>query len=169
MLHFIETKNRCIMIDRIKELTGIDITDKTRKRNVVELKALYCYLMKQKGNTYTSIGKQIGLNHATIIHHYKEYPYIRKNREDLKELEELLKKMSEYEETKEPTSIELEILKKQNKEYKERLEAIEKEFSENKLQIIKRLIPLLSTKHIYDKLEAFIIINEKAKYYPKYN
>ena len=46
------------MIDRIKELTGIDITDKTRKRNVVELKALYCYLMKQKGNTYTSIGKK---------------------------------------------------------------------------------------------------------------
>jgi hypothetical protein len=78
--------------ERLKEIilqeTNTDFTIKIRKRETIELRALYCNVLKQlKPNiTLQSIGDTLELNHATIIHALNKYNEYEKYNKDLKRL-----------------------------------------------------------------------------------
>ena len=79
--------------DKIKELSGINIFENTRKRPVVEMRSLLCYLLREKlGMRWTNIalffrsqGKPI--NHATVIHSKRLYKLYKKTNKQLEEIE----------------------------------------------------------------------------------
>jgi len=76
------------IIKSIKKFSGIDIeNNKSRKRNVVEAKLLFCKLMRDEGYTYQYIGDCIGLDHATVLYHCKNYVYVKRASKELHELE----------------------------------------------------------------------------------
>ena len=59
---------------RIKDITNINIGKRTRKREIVEYRALYCFLVRKYSNqSLNEIGDSIKKNHATVIHSLKNY------------------------------------------------------------------------------------------------
>jgi len=61
-------------IDIIKDLvikeSGIDISKKSRQRNVIEVRSLFYNVAKtlKPMESYTAIGRSVGVNHATVLH-----------------------------------------------------------------------------------------------------
>lgn len=61
-------------IEIIKDLvireSGIDIVEKSRKRNVIELRSLFYNVAKtlKPMESYSAIGRSVGVNHATVLH-----------------------------------------------------------------------------------------------------
>lgn len=151
-----------MIIETIKQETGIDVTIKSRKREQVDFKTLASYVLKQKGYNLSEIGRQLNLKHCTIIHHLKIYPIVKQHNPRVKELESILlggkKKNVIFD------SLQLQLDKK-NQEIKELKEQLNYAVSN---KVLKRLLPLLDNENILEKLEAFIDINEKARYYKKY-
>ena len=74
--------------DIIKLETDTNINLRTRKREIVEIRSLYCSILKQlkPNKTYQSIGNSIELNHATIIHAVRMYDIYEKSNPELKRL-----------------------------------------------------------------------------------
>lgn len=59
---------------RIKDISNINISKVSRQREIVEYRALYCFLLRKYSNqSLTEIGKSISKNHATVIHALKNY------------------------------------------------------------------------------------------------
>jgi hypothetical protein len=58
------------IIEQIQILTCVDITERTRKREVVELRSVYFTIMKAIKPNYTlaKLGDTLQLDHATVIH-----------------------------------------------------------------------------------------------------
>jgi predicted transcriptional regulator len=151
-----------MIIEKIKQETGIDVTLKSRKREQVEMKTLASFLFKEKGYSLTQIGKELNLNHATIIHHLKIYETVKYYNPKIQELENTIKGIK--------PDLVVESLQFTNKlmkdiEIKELKKQIE-QLQSNKS--IMRLAALLEHEDIQEKFEAFLNINEKAKYYKKY-
>ena len=151
-----------MIIETIKQETGIDVTIKSRKREQVDFKTLASYILKQKGYNLSEIGRKLNLKHCTIIHHLKIYPIVKKHNPRVEELESILlggkKKNVIFD------NLQLQLDKK-NQEIKELKEQLNYAVSN---KVLKRLLPLLDNENILEKLEAFIDINEKARYYKKY-
>ena len=67
------------MKDKIKNLIllklGIDITEKSRKREIVEARALFFYIMKriEPKTTYTELGNYCNILHCSVIYALKNY------------------------------------------------------------------------------------------------
>ena len=67
------------MKDKIKNLIllklGIDITEKSRKREIVEARALFFYIMKriEPRTTYTELGNYCNILHCSVIYALKNY------------------------------------------------------------------------------------------------
>lgn len=59
-------------VEVASEYFNIPITKKTRRRNVVALRQAISYLLHERGVTYTSIGRALNIDHATVIHGYKK-------------------------------------------------------------------------------------------------
>lgn len=58
----------------IKSVLGVDLKKaRTRKRNVVNARMIYSYILHTKGWTYSSIARSLNKNHATIIHYVKNF------------------------------------------------------------------------------------------------
>jgi hypothetical protein len=59
----------------IKEITGVDINEVTRKRETIEARAIYYKILKQidKKKSLKSIGASVGKDHATVLHSLKNY------------------------------------------------------------------------------------------------
>jgi hypothetical protein len=61
-------------IDIIKDLvikeSGIDISKKSRQRNVIEVRSLFYNVAKtlKPMESYSAIGRSVGVNHATVLH-----------------------------------------------------------------------------------------------------
>tara|TARA_Y100000114_G_scaffold125395_1_gene121437 strand:- start:1565 stop:2002 length:438 start_codon:yes stop_codon:yes gene_type:complete len=74
--------------NRITEISGIDLFNKSRKRNVVEHRGLLCYILRDKlkmrwekiAKFYKAQGWPV--NHATLINSYNKW-YIYKTNEDV--------------------------------------------------------------------------------------
>lgn len=150
-----------MIIEKIKRETGIDVTIKSRRREQVDFKVLASYIMKAKGYSLTEIGKELNLKHCSIIHHLKIYPIVKKHNPRVEELENVIlgkKKDLVFE------SFEKQIQEKNNeiKELKKQIERLKPNES------INRLLVLLENEDIKEKFEAFLTINEKARYYKKY-
>lgn len=70
-------KNKEIIAKVSKEF-GIDITKRTRKTEYLYARAVYYKLAKEIFHrTYSDIGKEVGLDHATVLHSIKNvFPVI---------------------------------------------------------------------------------------------
>jgi hypothetical protein len=61
------------------DFLGFDLTQKSRKRYIVEGRMMYAKLMKRYTNVSLSdIGRAIDKDHATIIHYIKNFSYLKK-------------------------------------------------------------------------------------------
>lgn len=150
-----------MIIEKIKQETGIDVTLKSRKREQVEMKTLASYLFRQRGYSLTQIGKELNLNHATIIHHLKIYPMIKHYNERVEEIENLINGIKP-DLVVESLQFKIKMKDIEIKELKQQIEQLQKNKS------IMRLAALLEHEDIKEKFEAFLNINEKARYYKKY-
>jgi len=59
----------------VKEVTGVDINQQSRKREIIEARAIYYKILKQidKKKSLQSIGASVGKDHATVLHSLKNY------------------------------------------------------------------------------------------------
>ena len=79
--------------DLLKTLSALDIFEQTRKRNIIEHRSLFCYLLRNKLDMrWESIAKFMETNgkpydHATAIHAVKMYPVYKNHNKKLAELE----------------------------------------------------------------------------------
>ena len=79
--------------DSVKEVSGLDIFDNTRRRDYVEMRALVCYVLRKKlriGLTnialyFQSEGKT--MHHATVIHLVNQYPMYKRYNSRLEDIE----------------------------------------------------------------------------------
>jgi hypothetical protein len=163
----------------IKQETNTDIEVRTRKRESVELRSLYCNVLKQlkPNKTLQAIGDTLELNHATVIHALKNYKMYEEYNPELKKFrttilsyftidnEEELKELSEIEKVKQQLyklTFENDKLKK---ELQEQIDRPRYEY-----QIIDNLNNLMlntkgTTQHdiIQQRLQAFYIMNKNIK------
>jgi hypothetical protein len=168
--------------ERLKEIilqeTGEDINIKTRKKNTVEIRSLYCTILKQlkPHKTLQSIGETIDLNHATIIHALKMYEVYSKDNSDLKAIKDtilshFIKVDKQIEELTETEALQQQIntLRFNNNELKNELK-IQQQTKKYNYEIIENLNNLLEETNgtmqyeiINDRLKAFYIMNKNIK------
>jgi hypothetical protein len=70
----------------IQEITGVDINEVSRKREIIEARAIYYKVLKQidKKKSLKSIGASVGKDHATVLHSLKNYEMFEKFNPTLK-------------------------------------------------------------------------------------
>lgn len=169
--------------DRLKEIirqeTNTNIDVRTRKRETIELRALYCNVLKElkPNKTLQAIGDTLELNHATVIHALKNYKMYEEYNPELKKFkrtilsyftidnEEELKELSEIEKVKQQLyklTFENDKLKRELKEQIER--------PRHEYKIIDDLNNLMNNTKgtiqfdlIQDRLEAFYKMNNNIK------
>ena len=114
--------NSKLVLNAIEDFSGLKIVNnRSRKSNVVEAKQLYSKIMRDYGYTYEYIGKTIGLDHATIIHHYRIYEYVKMASSRLKAMEkEVLNRLN---------MSDIDILKYKIKELSDKLHLLENDLS----------------------------------------
>ena len=151
-----------MIIEKIKQESGIDVTIKSRKREQVEMKALASYLFRQKGLSLNEIRKELNLkNHATIIHHLKIYPMIKQYNPRVEELENLINGVKP-DLVLESLHLKIQMKDIEIKELKQKIEQLQTNKN------IMRLVALLEHEDVQEKFQAFLNINEKVRYYKKY-
>jgi len=146
------------IVELIKQTTGIDITKKCRKREIVEYKALACYLLRKENKSYPQIGKELNINHATVIYHCKNINIVLRSNKQVRQLYLSLTQSKETQEIDITKQLEEKIIELENK-----IKSIQSD------ELIQRVSTLLQHETFKEKLEAFVTINEKAKYYPKFD
>ena len=168
--------------ERLKEIilqeTDTDINIRTRKKNTVEIRSLYCNVLKQlkPNKTLQAIGDTLELNHATVIHALKNYKMYEEYNPELKKFKQTILSYFTMDETelKELTDIEkakheIHKLTLENynlkRELKEQIETPRYEY-----KIIDELNNLMintkgTTQHtlIQDRLDAFYLMNKNIK------
>ena len=81
--------------NKLKDISKVNVFEETRKRDVVEIRMLLCYLLREKLNMrWINIAKFFSNNgknmtHATAIHSCNMYPAYKKNNKKLKEFEKI--------------------------------------------------------------------------------
>jgi hypothetical protein len=150
----------------IKQETNIDVNQNTRLREVVEARAMYCYILKylQPSSTLQFIGNTVNRNHASIIHSLKTYPIIEQQNKELKNIR--LKVLSYFESSEEIT--EADVLRKQINDLHYKINTLEQEANKpkysnttiNKLNELMNKYEGTNNKEIItEKLEAFYKMN----------
>ena len=162
----------------IKQETNTNIDIRTRNRQTVEMRSLYCNVLKQlkPNKTLQAIGDTLELNHATVIHALKNYKMYEEYNPELKKFKPTILSYFTMDETelKELTDIEkakheIHKLTLENynlkKELKEQIETPRYEY-----KIIDELNNLMTNtkgtlQHdiIQQKLQAFYIMNKNIK------
>lgn len=81
-------------LDFVNDFFGFDISDKTRKREVVEARMMYATLLKRYTRiSLTEIGRPINKDHATVIHYIKNFDWLKKNDERFSRKFDMLRDM----------------------------------------------------------------------------
>ena len=162
----------------IKQETNTNIDIRTRKRETVEMRSLYCNVLKQlkPNKTLQAIGDTLELNHATVIHALKNYKMYEEYNPELKKFKTTILSYFTMDETelKELTDIEkakheIHKLTLENynlkRELKEQIETPRYEY-----KIIDELNNLMTNTNgtlqhniIQQKLQAFYIMNKNIK------
>jgi hypothetical protein len=168
--------------ERLKEIilqeTGEDINIKTRKKNTVEIRSLYCNILKQlkPHKTLQSIGETLDLDHATIIHALRMYEVYSKDNKDLKAIKDtilshFIKVDKQIEELTETEALQQQIntLRFNNNELKNELKK-QQQTKKYNYEIIENLNNLLEETNgtmqyeiINDRLQAFYRMNKNIK------
>lgn len=79
-----------IVKDLIIKESGVDITERRRYRNVIELRSLFFNVAKEVSpiSTYSAIGRSVGVNHATVLHSLQMFDVYSKYNKVLNELKD---------------------------------------------------------------------------------
>jgi hypothetical protein len=168
--------------ERLKEIilqeTGEDINIKTRKKNTVEIRSLYCTILKQlkPHKTLQSIGETLDLDHATIIHALRMYEVYSKDNKDLKAIKDtilshFIKVDKQIEELTETEALQQQIntLRFNNNELKNELKKQQQtkkynyEIIENLNNLLEDTIGTMQYEIINDRLQAFYRMNKNIK------
>ena len=167
--------------DLLITITGVDIFEKTRVRNIIEHRAFFCYLLKDKFDLGPSAisafmrtqPKLKTYDHATVIHALKMFKVYKSYREeyfntlesyfeispdaDYKELPKLERLLNQYKEIKNKYNIASNKIKKyeeQLNEVKELRRKIKSGFTEN--EILYRDLNKTQMK-IYDERAELVL------------
>jgi hypothetical protein len=163
----------------IKQETNTNIDIRTRKREVIELRALYCNILKQlkPNKTLQAIGDTLELNHATVIHALKNYKMYEEYNPELKKFkntilsyftidnEAELKELSEIDKVKQQLyklTFENDKLKKEIKEQMER-PRFEYKIIDDLNNLMNNTKGTIQFDLIQDRLEAFYKMNNNIK------
>jgi hypothetical protein len=67
-------------IEFLESFFGFSLSDKSRKRSMVEARIIYAKIMKiYTATSLSDIGRAIGKDHATIIHYLTNFKWLKKN------------------------------------------------------------------------------------------
>lgn len=155
----------------IKKETNIDIDNKTRKREIVEARALYFKILKEiePNRTFKNLANTLGLNHATVIHSLKSYKYYEKFNPSLRTYKNNILKHFRIEDIKEEDDLDKKLLKYEINKLKEDIDILSKKTNTD-YDIIKNLNELLintkgTEQHdlITLRLEAFYNMNKTIR------
>jgi hypothetical protein len=170
--------------ERLKEIirqeTNTNIDIRTRKRETIELRSLYCNVLKQlkPNKTLQAIGDTLELNHATVIHALKNYKMYEEYNPELKKFKTTILSYFTMDDSELKELLEIEKLK--NKLMQLTLQNDSLRIQLHKLNEIKapiyeyKIIDELNTlmtntkdtiQHtlIKDRLEAFYTMNKNIK------
>ena len=76
----------------VKTLSGVEIKDnKNRMQHIVDSKMIYANILHEKGYGCSVIARYMGMNHATILHYFKKFPWYLKTDVPLKNKYERIK------------------------------------------------------------------------------
>lgn len=163
----------------IKQETNTNIDIRTRKREVIELRSLYCNVLKQlkPNKTLQAIGDTLELNHATVIHALKNYKMYEEYNPELKKFrttilsyftidnEAELKELSEIEKVKQQLyklTFENDKLKKELQEQIDR-PRFEYKIIDDLNNLMNNTKGTIQFDLIQDRLEAFYKMNNNIK------
>lgn len=163
----------------IKQETNTNIDIRTRKREVIELRSLYCNVLKQlkPNKTLQAIGDTLELNHATVIHALKNYKMYEEYNPELKKFkntilsyftidnEAELKELSEIDKVKQQLyklTFENDKLKKELKEQIER-PRFEYKIIDDLNNLMNNTKGTIQFDLIQQRLQAFYIMNKNIK------
>ena len=168
--------------ERLKEIirqeTNTDIDIRTRKREVIELRSLYCNVLKElkPKKSLQAIGDTLELNHATVIHALKNYKMYEEYNPELKKFRATILSYFTMDETELKELNEIEKLKHQLMELKIENDSLKIQLKEQKEtpthehKIIDDLNLLMNNtfgtiQHtiIKERLEAFYKMNNNIK------
>ena len=157
--------------ERLKEIikaeTNIDVNQNTRLREVVEARAMYCYILKylQPSSTLKFIGDTVNRDHASIIHLLKIYPIIEQQNQELRNTR--LKVLSYFERDDEVIT-EADVLRKQINDLHFEILRLKEELSKPQFSntTINKLNELMTK---YDGTDNKTIITEKLEAFYKMN
>lgn len=141
--------------EKLKHLSKIDAFKNTRKKDIIEIRALLIYLLREKLNmrwTYISnFFNQNGktMTHATAMHSYKMYPIHKRYNKKLEEYERLFTFKSDltYDEIDRIHYLENKI---KNLEYK-----LEEEYKHPLINLLKT-IPEKKYDETYERIRAVV-------------
>ena len=146
------------LLKDIATITGIDISKQSRRREIVEIKAIFCNILRQQNFTLQNIGDTINMKHCSISHLLKVYeiinhlPHIRRIENKLKLLNEGFDfKFLEYQNK-------IDELKLENDELKQKINLKNNDFFQKLFKLANE------NSFIYDKLVNFYNINSKLKF-----
>jgi hypothetical protein len=116
---------------RIKDIADINVNKDTRQREIVEYRALYCFLVRKYTNqSLPQIAKTLKRNHATIIHSLKCFEMYERYNEKLRNartvIEDELVNKTEFTISSKTLSQELLSLNYELREEIKRLKKLEK-------------------------------------------
>jgi hypothetical protein len=144
--------------DLIKSLLKVDVKlSRTRKREVVNARMIYSYILRNCGWGYSAIGRSVVKDHATIMHYVRCFENYMKSDSELRNSYNLI--LSEFnsrdqsvvflteDELKKKLSLKIIDL---NKELKSRVE------KDDRLENIYKIITQRTIKGQEDKIESLI-------------
>lgn len=146
------------LLKDITTITGIDISKPSRRREIVEIKAIFCNILRQQNFTLQNIGDTINMKHCSISHLLNLYKII-KDLPHIRRIENKLKLLNE--------GFDFKFLDYQNKidELNQKIEELQKNEKINNNEFYNNLFILAnSNQFIYDKLVNFYNINSKLKF-----
>ena len=85
MYHDHMNRDANILYGIVAKVFEDDILHGRRYRNVIDARKVYSYILRENGYTYSDIARFMLKNHATILHHCKDAPYLLECDAELKE------------------------------------------------------------------------------------
>lgn len=85
MYHDHMNRDANILYGIVAKVFEDDILHGRRYRNVIDARKVYSYILRENGYTYSQIARFMLKNHATVMHHCKDAPYLLECDAELKE------------------------------------------------------------------------------------
>ena len=143
--------------DFVENYTELDISENTRKRNIVDTRAIYFYLCRKHTNLNTkTIGESLGRHHSSVLHSVKKIaPVVIKINQSLANLCKNFSKI--HKEALINTTVSREKLLEENVRLKSELSS----YKSNKLIELVKDIPKESIDFVFDRIVLMTsIINQ---------